>query len=213
MDRQTSRLRTLIGNLHNRNRVLERQEDLSPAALRWLAAPLEAAAARALEAAQAYAEQGQGGEEPPMGTDGMPLHKHELIAPPSTDAAAPDSSGGDEERGSLIKNPLMLRAIAEYRAALQAAKESSFSSTAENGTTTTAAVAKESAVFSPRLPDCTEEYLEQHRRAGTLDKKQHLCSTPAGKKKQLDLHGPKHNDKFPDYIHFVHIPKVGERST
>ena len=111
MDRQTSRLRTLIGNLHNRNRVLERQEDLSPAALRWLAAPLEAAAARALEAAQAYAEQGQGGEEPPMGTDGMPLHKHELIAPPSTDAAAPDSSGGDEERGSLIKNPLMLRAI------------------------------------------------------------------------------------------------------
>ena len=31
MDRQTSRLRTLIGNLHNRNRVLERQEDLSPA--------------------------------------------------------------------------------------------------------------------------------------------------------------------------------------
>ena len=40
MDTGTSRLRTLIGNLHNRNRVLERQGDLSPAALRWLAAPL-----------------------------------------------------------------------------------------------------------------------------------------------------------------------------
>ena len=55
MDTGTSRLRTLIGNLHNRNRVLERQGDLSPAALRCLAdrTPARLLAARTTAAADA----------------------------------------------------------------------------------------------------------------------------------------------------------------
>jgi hypothetical protein len=40
----------------------------------------------------------------------------------------------------------------------------------------------------------------------------HACITPDYAKKMKDQHGPLHQDKFPDYIHFVHIPKAGGTS-
>ena len=40
LDVTTANQRATIANSHDRNRVLERQDDLSPAALRWLSAPL-----------------------------------------------------------------------------------------------------------------------------------------------------------------------------
>ena len=46
---------------------------------------------RALVAAQGGNGSGAG-EEPPMGTDGMPIHKHELAPPADADADA-DAAG------------------------------------------------------------------------------------------------------------------------
>ena len=165
----TARLRSLIANLHNRNRVLERQTDLSVAALKWIAAPLEEAAVAALKAA--------GGDDP-LGKMDTNISIVEV------------GDSNSYNSTSLITNPLVIGVIDEYR---------------ENEKNHTFKKLKE-PVFSPRLPDCTQDYLEQHRRAGSLNKVNHACMTPLMKKKQIDLHGPKHLDVFPDYIHFVHIP-------
>ena len=90
----TARLRSLIANLHNRNRVLERQTDLSVAALKWIAAPLEEAAVAALKAA--------GGDDP-LGKMDTNISIVEV------------GDSNSYNSTSLITNPLVIGVIDEYR--------------------------------------------------------------------------------------------------
>ena len=42
---------------------------------------------------------------------------------------------------------------------------------------------------------------------GSKAVKGHACWTEQDANRQAELHGKLHNQRYPDYIHFVHIPK------
>jgi hypothetical protein len=211
----------------------------SPAALRWLSAPLfidkskrattdsAAAAAQLMEVVAKQQQQQQRQEQ----------------------EEAAEEEGGEEAavalavvaKGSLVRDPTVLKTMKEYKqkeeekrkerqlvVAVQRQQEEEEeeeeqeSEEAEHRTSTplTAFVDSSSSssssfsgVFAPREDACSAEFLETHKKelkksGGTS----RVCLTPQAEKKQRDLHGPQHQSNFPDYIHFVHIPKAGGTS-
>ena len=105
--------------------------------------------------------------------------------------------GGAGQGDSLIRNPVVLEVIRRRRR--EAARKPDWLLAPEQ-------------VFAPRVERCTEDYVAVQKARRTVEHKTHGCWMEKDRKKDLDLHGAKHNMIFPDYMHFVHIPKAGGTS-
>ena len=294
LDLTTAAQRAAIATSHDRNRVLERQEDLSPAALKWISAPLafkqhlarqgqafSATTRQDLPSSPEQDDSGRSGGGGAGGVDGssfgstnaesqiealggsataaglaalnaanIDFSDFEADALASEDDQTADGGGGvgeESTRGShgLITNPLVLRVVrawkqqrrrelmAQARALRlsdteaedgregEAEHDSSSSSSSSTSALSVSAIraqrqARAASLFSTHKPPCTDRELQvirqQDRGSGKRraqpSSKSRSCQTPEELKKERDLHGPQHQQKFPDYIHFVHIPKV-----
>ena len=303
LDITTAAQRAAIAASHDRNRVLERQEDLSPAALKWISAPLafkqhlarqgQAAATTNPKAERPLTHEQQGaGSLGGRGTGGsssasssnaqsqiealggsataaglaalnaanIDFSDFEADALESGDDDHSANSGGSGIEGGdregkgggshgLISHPLVLRVVRAWkqqrrRELMAQARQlrqsdgssiggssggevqeeegldpSSISSSSSSSAISVSAIraqrqARAASLFSTHKPPCTERELQERgggKRKAQPSSVSRTCQTPEELKKERDLHGPQHQQKFPDYIHFVHIPKVKSR--
>jgi hypothetical protein len=257
LDATTASQRAAIAASHDRNRVLERQDDLSPAALKWISAPLAFKPHAALAAK-------------PPGSASQPPPPPPLLPPPLQPAAgvvaealggsatavvlaalsaarvdfsdfeaaalahldAHDTPGQAVTSRGLLTQPLVLKVVHAWkqrrRRELLAAPsgvnsgERGSGSSGRSGDDGGAALSlaihaqrqlRAASLFSRHQPPCTaaelnafKQHAAQYRAPASRG-----CQTPEELKRERDLHGPQHQQKFPDYIHFVHVPKVRRR--